>query len=186
MTTEIKTILAELREDHRNMSILLDLVEAQMLKVDAGEDPDIELLHDIMQYMTTYSDTIHHPKEDLVYSEMKDVGGEFSEGLEHVEEDHEEIAKFGKSLRDDIDAMQAGAAVTRDHVLHDMIDYVHRLRRHMAWEEGDLFMRADAMIEAESKSVDLGHLEVSDPVFGATSEAAFKNLLHHLQIAASQ
>ncbi len=61
MTTEIKTILAELREDHRNMSILLDLVEAQMLKVDAVEEPDVELLRDLMQYMTSYSDTIHHP-----------------------------------------------------------------------------------------------------------------------------
>ena len=186
VTTEIKTILAELREDHRNMSILLDLVEAQMLKVDAGEEPDLELLRDIMQYMTTYSDTIHHPKEDLVYAEMKDAGGDIAEGLEHVEEDHVEIAKFGKSLRDDIDAMPAGTAVTRDHVLHDMIDYVHGLRKHMAWEEGDLFMRADAMIDKESKTVDLGHLEVSDPVFGATSEAAFENLLHHLQIAAGR
>ena len=114
------------------------------------------------------------------------VGGDIADGLERVEEDHVEIAKFGKSLRDDIEAMIAGTAVTREHVLHDMIDYVHGLQKHMAWEEGDLFMRADAMIESESKSVDLGHLEVSDPVFGATSEAAFENLLHHLQIAANR
>ncbi len=186
MTTEIKTILAELREDHRNMSILLDLVEAQMLKVDAGDEPDLELLRDIMQYMTTYSDSIHHPKEDLIYAEMRDAGGNIAEGLDRVEEDHVEIASFGRSLRNDIEAMIAGTAVTRDHVLHDMIDYVHGLRKHMAWEESDLFMRADAMIEADAKSVDLGNLDAGDPVFGATSEAAFENLLHHLQIAASR
>lgn len=186
MSTEIKTILDQLREDHRNMSILLDLVEAQMLKVDAGEEPDTELLRDIMLYMTTYSDTIHHPKEDLVYAAMKEAGGDVALGLEHVEEEHGEIAKFGKSLRDDIEGMIAGTTMTRDGVLHDMIDYVHRLRKHMAWEEQDLFMRADEMIDTESRSVDAGHLEVGDPVFGATSEARFENLLHHLQIAAGR
>lgn len=185
MTTDLKSILAELRLDHRNMSVLLDLVESQMLKVDAGGEPDIELLRDIMIYMTTYSDTIHHPREDLVYSEMKAVGGSIASGLENVEEDHEEIARFGKSLRNDVEAMMAGTAVTREHVLHDMIDYVHRLRRHMAWEEEDLFMRADAMLEQAPRSVELGSLEGSDPVFGATAEGAFDNLLHHLQHAAS-
>ncbi len=185
MTTDLRSILAELRLDHRNMSRLLDIVESQMLKVDAGGEPDIELLRDIMIYMTTYSDTIHHPREDLVYAEMKAAGGNVADGLEHVQEDHEEIATFGESLRNDIDAMMAGTAVTRDHVLHDMIDYVHRLRRHMAWEEEDLFMRADAMLEEAPRSVELGSLEGSDPVFGATSAGAFDNLLHHLQDAPS-
>ncbi len=185
MTTDLKSILAELRLDHRNMSVLLDLVEAQMLKVDAGEEPDIELLRDIMIYMTTYSDTIHHPREDLVYAEMKAAGGSVADGLEHIEKDHEEIARFGKSLRDDIEAMMAGTAVTREHVLHDMIDYVHGLRKHMAWEEEDLFMRADAMPDEAPRSVELGILEGSDPVFGATSAGAFDNLLHHLQHASS-
>jgi len=186
VTTEIKAILSDLRADHCNMSILLDLVEEQMLRVDAGKNPDLELLHDIMQYMTVYSDTIHHPKEDVVYREMKAMGGNLAEGLGGVETDHHEIGDLSNSLRDDIEAMLSGAAVTRERVMQDMIDYVHRLRKHMAWEESDLFLRADKLAEDSSINIDLAELNVPDPVFGATSEDAFRNLLTHLQLASER
>lgn len=155
-----------------------------MLRIDAGEDPDFELLRDVMLYMTTYADTIHHPKEDVVYREMRAAGSKLANGLEGVEADHREIANFGKALRDDIEAVVSGAAVTRERILRDMIDYVHRQRKHMAWEEGDLFLRADALAEGGIAAVGIAGLDVDDPVFGATDEGAFRNLLAHLQRAA--
>ena len=185
MASDLKGILAELREDHRNLSIMLDLVENQLLRVDNGENPDLELLHDIMQYMTIYSDAIHHPKEDLVYAEMKAADPELARGLDGVEVDHREIAELGRSLREDIEAMTLGVAMTREHLMRDMIDYVRRLRKHMAWEEEDLFKRADTLADRENRDLTLGNLDRNDPVFGATTEQAFANLLQHLRIAAA-
>lgn len=185
MASDLKGILAELREDHRNVSIMLDLVESQLLRVDDGKDPDLELLHDVMQYMTTYSDAIHHPKEDLVYAEMKAADPDLARGLDGVEVDHREIAELGRALREDIEAMTQGVAMTRERLRRDMIDYVRRLRKHMAWEEEDLFLRADSLADRDNRDLALGKLDRGDPVFGATTEQAFSNLLQHLQIAAA-
>ena len=136
-----------------------------------------------MQYMIIYSDAIHHPREDVVYGQLAAAGGELAAGLEDVEADHVALAQLSLALRNDIEAMISGTEITRERVLKDTIDYVHRLRRHMQWEESELFPRADTLADRE---LELGALDGIDPVFGDVGHALFDNLRHHLEIAANQ
>ncbi|MCG8371175.1 MAG: hemerythrin domain-containing protein, partial [Proteobacteria bacterium] len=71
MKTNARDIMAELRDDHRNMAIVLDLLEDIVAEMEAGRDPDFELFDEIMRYMTVYPDAVHHPKEDVVYAELR-------------------------------------------------------------------------------------------------------------------
>ena len=96
MTIKLNQVLAELREDHRNLSLLLDLLESESEGVTVDDEPDFELLHDIMQYMTVYSDAVHHPKEDLVYKLLRDQDVELTTELEQVEPEHRDIAELGR------------------------------------------------------------------------------------------
>ena len=175
MTYKAAQILAELRQDHRNMAILLDLLQQEIDRIEhPDEAPDFGLLHDIMRYMTVYPDTTHHPREDLIYAGMKARQPELAEGLEDVEVDHRDIAELGKRLRDDVAAVVAGTVVSRDRVIDDAQQYVDRLRKHMTWEEEDLFPRADAM--GEGLKLDTSALDATDPVFGAQRDTSFANL----------
>jgi len=63
-----------------------------------------------------------------------------------------------------------------------MTNYIHELQRHIAWEEEDLFQRADELVKQESKmSVDIAHLDCLDPVFGPEREHSFANLLENIR-----
>lgn len=161
------------------MAILLDMLQEEVDRVHDDASPDFELLEDIMRYMTVYSDAMHHPKEDLIYAGMRAIQPELIEGLEQVEVDHEEIADLGARLRSDVESVVAGTAVKRDQIMDDAKNYLDRLRRHMAWEEEDLFRRADA--QGDSLKIDTSHLKASDPVFGSSREASFNNLLHAIE-----
>ena len=179
MTKAAAELLAELRQDHRNMAILLGILRDETDRIDHGELPDFELLHDVMRYMTVYSDAMHHPKEDLIYAGLRAAKPSLAEGLEIVEQDHEEIAALGTQLRDDIEAVIAGTEVTRERVVGDAQNYMRRLNQHMAWEEEDLFRRADA--EIDHLTIDTSHLTAADPVFGEVREASFAQLLQTIQ-----
>jgi hemerythrin-like domain-containing protein len=182
MLIKLARILEELREDHRNLARLLDLLESECRDVPDEGEPDMELLRDIMHYMTIYPDAIHHPREDLVYAAMREHGPELAEGLEGIPGDHREIAELGESLRNDIEAIISGAAVTRQHLFEDLVNYVGCLRRHMDWEESDLFPRADTLArDKDTATIDVGMHLGDDPVFGATTAKSFGNLLSHLQ-----
>lgn len=174
MTSSAASILRDLREDHRNMDRLLDLLHAETDRIAGDEDVSFELLDDIMRYMLVYADAVHHPREDLVYAALQRDFPGMAEGLGRVEADHREIAKLGARLREEIAAVIAGTAVSRQQVVVDATAYLQGLRRHMAWEEEYLFRLAES--HAGGLHIDVSHLDAADPVFGTRREASFANL----------
>jgi hemerythrin-like domain-containing protein len=182
MESDTRQLLSELREDHRNMALVLNVLESTIEAASTGEDPDFELVDEIMRYMTTYPDAVHHPKEDVVYTELKQQRPDLADGLDNVPEDHAQIAVLGNKLRDDVGAIVAGAAVRRQQFIVDALSYVGRLRHHMNWEEEDLFSRIDSMIGDDQHAVDVGDfLRLKDPVFELEVEAGFRRLVGSLE-----
>ena len=174
--------MKELREDHRNMAIVLDVLADVIKETAAGNDPDFELVDEIMRYMTVYPDAVHHPKEDIVYRQLQRERPDLAEGLDDVPADHHAIAELGTALRDDVEAINAGGAVRREKLVKDMTDYVDRLRNHMNWEEGDLFKRIDSMLDSDDRNVDVAQFEhIKDPIFDLEIETGFQRLMSSLQ-----
>jgi hemerythrin-like domain-containing protein len=179
MTNAAAELLAGLRQDHRNMAILLRLWQDQIELIGDDKQPDFALLRDVMRNMTVYSDAIHHPKEDLIYAGLRALQPSLAEGLEQVETEHEEIARLGEQLQDDIEAVIAGTEIETARVVGDAKAYMRRLNQHMAWEEEDLFRRADA--EIDSIAIDTAHLSAIDPIFGEKHDVSFTNLRHTVE-----
>jgi hemerythrin-like domain-containing protein len=166
MTNAAAELLAGLRQDHRNMAILLRLWQDQIELIGDDKQPD-------------FSDAIHHPKEDLIYAGLRALQPSLAEGLEQVETEHEEIARLGEQLQDDIEAVIAGTEIETARVVGDAKAYMRRLNQHMAWEEEDLFRRADA--EIDSIAIDTAHLSAIDPIFGEKHDVSFTNLRHTVE-----
>jgi hemerythrin-like domain-containing protein len=182
MSIKLSQVIEELREDHGNLRLLLDLLESESDSVTVDDEPDFELLHDIMHYMTVYSDAVHHPKEDLVYDLIRESDAGAAGSLERIEAEHQEIAKLGTVLRMDIDAVISGTAVTRQKLSSDLRDYVTRLRSHIRWEEDVMFPKAEQLAAGNAEAnIDVGLFPDEDPLFGATTAASFLNLLTYLQ-----
>ena len=182
MDTDARELMTELREDHRNMAVVLDLMDSLVEQMEAGKDPDFELFDEMMRYMTVYPDAVHHPKEDIVYAQLRSKRSDLAEDLDHVPDDHSDIAHLGSLLRDEVEAINAGAAVRREKMIEDTSAYILRLRNHMRWEEEDLFKRVDKMLDDEPQPVDIEELgHIKDPVFELEIEAGFRRLLASLR-----
>jgi|GEM_PF-515371 len=182
MTSETRQLMRELREDHAKMTLVLNVLDNIVGLAESNEDPDFELVDEIMRYMTVYPDAVHHPKEDVIYSVLKRRRPDLAEGLDDVPADHREIATLGMNLRDDVEAINAGAAVRRKQFIAVASEYIRRLRDHMAWEEEDLFRRVDEMIGEEDLSIDVEKYQhIKDPVFELEIESVFGRLTASLK-----
>ena len=84
MDTDARILMDELRLDHRNMAIVLNIMEGLVEEMEAGKDPDLELLEEIMRYMTIYPDAVHHPKEDVMYEKLRVKRPDLAEDLEEL------------------------------------------------------------------------------------------------------
>ena len=103
-------------------------------------------------------------------------------GLERVGPEHQDIAKLGEALRNDVEAVASGATVTRECLVEDTNNYVTMLRKHIAWEEEDLFRRARELVNSEKDMfIDISNFDRLDPVFGPEREHSFENLLQNIK-----
>lgn len=179
---EVSQVMSELRQDHRNLKVLLDLLDREIKRIEAEETPDFELLHDIMLYMTGYPDAVHHKKEDWVYAKMAAARPEMHGDLKRIERDHADISKFGNQLLNDFDILDAGEFMRRDALIGDARSYLTRQRDHMQWEDSFMF----PLIASMESELDLGQVSgeigsMTDPVFGQDVESTFHNLFEAIR-----
>lgn len=184
MADDIAPILQELRQDHRNMAVLLNLLEREAEQVYKEASPDFELMLEIMHYMTVYPDSVHHPKEDRIYAELKAARPDLANGMAHITDEHRAIAENSLTLRDRLEEIVSGNAVRRKDVVADAMRYIDALRKHMRWEESDLFRRIDKMIAEGHTEIDTSVLiSRGDPLFGAQVEERYKPVLESINRA---
>jgi len=182
MDKKVSKVLNDLRQDHRNMSLMLNLLERESNRLFDGDDTDFELMHDIMHYMTVYPDAVHHPKEDRIYAELKAVRPDLAGGFDRITEDHRNIAALSMVLRDDVAAINSGSVMNKKTVVSDALRYVHTLRGHMQWEELDLFQRIEEMIREGHDLIEAATvMQSADPVFGPEVEENFARLFGTVQ-----
>jgi len=182
MDQNVANVLAELRQDHKNMSLMLDLLELESNRLFDGHDTDFELLHDIMHYMTVYPDAVHHPKEDRIYAELKTVRPDLSIGFDRITVDHRHIAELSFKLRNEIESVISGGVIRKKSVVADTLRYVNTLRGHIQWEELDLFRRIEGMIAEGHELIESStFLQTTDPVFGPEVEEKFSRLFESVQ-----
>ena len=182
MTNEVEQLMNGLRADHRNMVMLLDLLEVEINSLATSGEPDYDLVRDIMLYVTEYPDVVHHPKEDIVYRHLKSLRTEIHTDLERVETDHQNLEQLGRKLRNGIEAISFGANLSRDGLIERLYHYMDQHRDHMYWEEINLFSLADELQHyGDWSEVVLKNNEISDPLFGSRVERKYRRLLAKIQ-----
>lgn len=163
------------RAEHHNFSRLLDLVDDWTRRFRAGEAVDYELLRDVMYYMTHYPDRYHHPMEDVVFDEMAQRDEALRPAVQDLARQHELIARSGKALVDDLEAIVSGALIAREAVAADADGYASCMRQHMALEEQKLLPAVDRGFSAadwDRVRARLGD-HGSDPLFGDAVEQRY-------------
>ena len=62
--------VAAWHEEHVYFNQLLSLLRKQVDVFHRGEQPNYELMQDIITYLREYSDRFHHPREDVAFARL--------------------------------------------------------------------------------------------------------------------
>ncbi|MHA1599832.1 MAG: hemerythrin domain-containing protein [Alphaproteobacteria bacterium] len=170
-------ILAALRQDHRNLSQLLEAMERQLDRFDHGESPDYDIMQGVLDYCQTYPDIYHHPKEDLVFEHLRRVDPAAAEAVGDLHAEHRSLAEVTSRFAAALHSVLQDLEVPRDSFDHATREFLERYRHHIIMEESVFFPAAEARltaadwaaIEAEAKTQ-------SDPLFSAEGEAKYTAL----------
>ena len=159
------------------MRLLLDLLDAEVERVSEGEVADLELMRDIMVYMTRYPDHAHHPVEDLMFRRWLEREEEARRLVSALGREHRGLSEKGEALAEVLAYAVGGAMVGREEIETRARDYSEFLRYHMKIEDEQAFPGADRALDREDWTDIVNALaEHTDPVFGPVVHEEFHDL----------
>lgn len=174
-------LLERLNRDHRNLAQLLTLLDRLLDRFHEGAEPDYELMCELLDYMESYADLIHHPTEDLVFERLIRSTGESPRVLGILMNQHRQIPQMNRRFRNSLDGIVHGDVLLREEVEAQGRELVRALWNHMTIEDTDAFPLAQERLPAaEWEELERISPKAEDPVFSAPDPARYRSLLAEL------
>lgn len=172
--------------EHAQFARLLNLLDRQITAFHEGEQPNYELMHDIVFYLKHYADRFHHPAEDVAFARIaaKDPG--MRAKLARLLQEHRVIDAHGSALLERLAQVTSDALAPRGELESAAATYLVYYRHHLMAEERDIIPRAQVLMTdsdwaAVVKAVPVG----PDPLFGPNPQERFKELRRQIVREAS-
>jgi hemerythrin-like domain-containing protein len=171
--------------EHANLARLLDMLEKQMAAFHAGEQPNYDLMQDLVYYLRHYQDQVHHPQEDVAFARLLKRDSQMKPQIDRLVQEHRVIAAAGEALLEHLDAVVAGTLEPRSVVETAAATYLAYYRAHLAAEEQEVIPRAaERLTPQDWAAVAAAVPAVRDPLFGDDIEARYQKLRRQIALEA--
>jgi len=170
-------VIAALNRDHANIAKLLALLESEILAIEVGKTPDYPLLQDIMCYMNEYPGRFHHPKENLIFTQVLKRNPGARADIEALLEEHISIDLAGRDFDRILRTSNIDSVTVRQRIGTAGFAYIRTLREHLSIEENKLFPLAEAVITKEDwHAIEEAIDTLEDPLFGPEHSKRYERL----------
>ena len=109
-------IIEQIRDEHRNMAKLLDVLDRQIAIFESGGSPDYEIVFGVVEYLKDWSDRWHHPKEDLVLDKLRIRDPAAAEAVGELDKHHDALAALTDQFLEVIREVLNEEELPRDRV----------------------------------------------------------------------
>jgi hemerythrin-like domain-containing protein len=167
-------IIDRLSQEHRNIEMLLAVLERELEIFDRGDRPDYEVIRAIISYFELYPEVYHHPQEDLVFAKLKIRDPAAAAKVGNLALEHQKGAERLRRVAQAVDSVLADREILRQNVDNIVRDFIEHERRHVMMEDRDFFPAALKVLEpqdwTEIASALTNH---EDPLFSEAAEETF-------------
>ena len=174
-------IIDLLRQEHRNIEKLLQVLERELKVFARGERPDYEVIQAVIAYFQVYPDVYHHPPENLVFQKLKARDSTAAANIGDLEAAHRSGSDRLRQVAQAVDSVLADRDLLRQAVEDVIRNFIEQERRHIAMEERDFFPAAVKALEPQDWMEITSRLtDQPDPLFSEVVEERFDAVRKHI------
>jgi hemerythrin-like domain-containing protein len=170
-------IIERLSREHRNIEMLLAILERELEIFDRGGRPDYEVIRAIISYFELYPEVYHHPQEDLVFAKLKIRDATAAAKVGNLALEHQKGAERLRRVAQAVDSVLADREILRQNVDNIVRDFIEHERRHIMMEDRDFFPAALKALEPQDWTEIASAMTThEDPLFSEAAEEIFDAL----------
>ena len=170
-------IIERLSREHRNIELLLAVLERELEVFDRGSRPDYEVIRAIISYFELYPEVYHHPQEDLVFAKLKLRDPAAAAKVGDLAVEHQKGAERLRCVAQAVDSVLADREILRQNVDHIVRDFIEHQRHHIMMEDRDFFPAALKALEPQDwTEIASASIDPEDPLFHEAAEETFSAL----------
>ena len=176
-------LMRALYAEHVHMSMVMQVFKEQLGAIECGEVVDTHVVYEVMDYMVTWPDRFHHPREDLIYARVAEIDPGALDDVDTLQRDHDNTARVGRQLLKLIENWRSGEAAGSEVVTRGR-EYISHIYEHMNVEEKLVFPKVEATLTPRDwfeLSEDDKLRGVSDSVFGPQVQREFRNMARKIR-----
>jgi len=176
-------LMKALRAEHRHIATVMQLFADQLKAIEEGQLVDTHVVYEIMDYMVTWPDRYHHPREDLIYSRVAEIDSKAADEVDTLQRDHDRTAINGREILKNIERWREGDT-TGAVVAKSGRAYIDHMYEHMNVEEKVVFPHIESVLTLQDwrELAEDDHLRATaDPVFGPRVQREFRNMARKLR-----
>jgi hemerythrin-like domain-containing protein len=170
------------------MSLLVDTLDNLLDGLESAGIGDWYLMQDIVRYLHEYSDTVHHPTEDLMFEKLVQRNPDRKEDVARLRREHVMLEKNTSQL---VRVLETGTKRRTEEDAKKVRDgargYIRRLRKHMQFEQDELFPSATRCLTSKDwHDIELSLEIAEDPLFGDRVQREYRVLYEYFADRAGQ
>lgn len=173
--------------EHRHFSRLLDLLERQLAAFHADNQPNFELMLDLVSYLRYFPDRYHHRREEIAFARMAERDPQIKPMVDQLSQEHRVIATAGGELLDYLQQVVDDVVVERAEVEASAATYLVYYRRHLALEDRDIVPRAGQLLtDQDWQAVVAAIPPGADPMFGENFDERYRELRRQIALESKE
>jgi hemerythrin-like domain-containing protein len=159
--------LEELHQDHLNLSRVLQVLEQQLDTLRDGGTVDLHVMGEIVEYVQSYPDLIHHRREDVIMQVYRERFPDASGVIDQVMDEHRVLRGRTLELKEALQQCWQDSPVPREHMAGLIAGYLRLQWDHMNLEEGEFYRLVEGGLTADDWArIDRSVPRYTDPLFG--------------------
>ena len=172
-----------IRDEHRSIAAVLHGMDYLVSKMRAGRAKiDSRVFRAMIYYLDTFSERVHHPKEDrYLFSAMRSRGGEAQAVIADLEREHAMGGDALRRLEQCLVRYEEGGDGEFPAFAEALDKFIRDYREHMRKEEQIAFPLAERLLKAADwQAIDRAFEENRDPLAAARDTRDFDKLFDHI------
>jgi hemerythrin-like domain-containing protein len=167
-------VIERLSREHRNVEMLLSVLERELEVFDRGDRPDYEVIRAIISYFEVYTELYHHPQEDRVLARLEIRDPAAARKVGSLAFEHRKGSERLRRVAHAIDSVLADREMLRESVDSIIRDFIEKERHHIMLEDRDFFPAALKALKAEDwTEIASAVTGREDPLFSEAAEETF-------------